>query len=116
MDLILAIAGVVLIALTLISSAWRARRRRDEDGDYGRYEEEGQMREGKTRTGWLILAAVLSVLGVALFLFTQDMRLPMVLLDIWTIVFAVLFAAEIVFARLTGKKEKREEEARPEAV
>jgi hypothetical protein len=116
-NLILAIASVILIVLTLIASAWRARRRSGED--YGRYDGEGQMREGKTRTGFLIFAAILSVVSVVLFLFTQDMKLPMVLADIWTIVFAALFAAEILFVKFTGRKDRREAkeaEAGAEAV
>jgi len=50
----------------------------------------------RDRLVWLIVAGVLAFLGIILFILTEDMRAPMVLVDIWTILQAILFAGVVV--------------------
>jgi Ca2+/Na+ antiporter len=45
---------------------------------------------------WLVVALVLAVVGVVVFLFTEDMGLSMGWVDRWTIVNAIIFVVEIV--------------------
>jgi hypothetical protein len=58
------------------------------------------------RRGFILVAALLAVASVAAFLITQDMRLPVVLIDKWTILSAILLAAEITCVRLGFPKGK----------
>ena len=57
---------------------------------------------------WLIVTIIMAVAGVIVFILTEDMRLPMVLTDSWTILSAVIFVIGIVGAVLAFKKEKEE--------
>jgi hypothetical protein len=58
------------------------------------------------RRGFILAAALLAVASVAAFLITQDMRLPVVPIDKWTILSAILLAAEIACVRLGLPKVK----------
>jgi hypothetical protein len=55
---------------------------------------------------WLVVALVLAVVGVVVFLFTEDMGLSMGWVDRWTIVNVVIFVIEIVVLTLVFKREK----------
>lgn len=63
---------------------------------------------------FLVLSAVASVLMLVLFIITQDITLPLVLFDLWSIVFGIGLVAGVVVSRLSfGKKsldEKQDEE------
>lgn len=54
-------------------------------------------KESKKRS--VVLTGILAVIGVIIFLVTQDVSQHMVLFDGWSIVFAVLFIAEIIVTR-----------------
>jgi hypothetical protein len=78
----------------------------------------GQARDGMTgtqrvRRRFIIAAALLAVVSIVIFLITQDMRLPVVLIDKWTILSAILLAAEITCVRLGLPKVKEHGEEVP---
>jgi uncharacterized repeat protein (TIGR02543 family) len=106
LNLVLCIAGVILAVILLIAVAKRHKRRKDEAED--RVEEDDESVSDRKR--WMIITAIFSLLGVLLFLFTEDMRLPMVLVDKWTIVNAIIIVFEIVATKLTLKKDKEEDD------
>ena len=58
----------------------------------------------------LLIAGVVAVLAVILFILTQDMRLPMVLVDFWTIAHVILLIGEIIALRAVYKKKDQEDE------
>jgi pilus assembly protein TadC len=58
----------------------------------------------------LLIAGVVAVLAVILFILTQDMRLPMVFIDFWTIAHVILLAGEIIALRAVYKKKDQEDE------
>lgn len=59
----------------------------------------------------IILEAVFSVLALLLFILTENMRLPMVLIDKWTPLMLIILAATWVFdITLTGVKEEKQED------
>jgi hypothetical protein len=68
----------------------------------------------RRRVPWRLLNVVVAVMGVLLFLFTEDMRLPMVLVDEWTIWMALLLLIEVVFSLVVvagrDRRDEREEE------
>jgi uncharacterized repeat protein (TIGR02543 family) len=108
LDLMLAIAGVIFAVFVLMAA--KERRKNDKD-DETYYEETGEYHaeQKNTRKAFLLGTVIASIVGAILFVITQDMRLPMVLVDIWTVVFAVILAAEIVFSKFTFPKKKGEE-------
>ena len=73
------------------------------------YIPEGEQNEKKVRAGWIIMATVMGILGVIVFLVTQDMTQLMVLVDSWTIVNAVLFVFAVVAYRFAFKRKKSDE-------
>jgi uncharacterized repeat protein (TIGR02543 family) len=105
LDLILAILGVIFTAITIIGAVSRGRR--DEDRLKDQAYEDGA--EKKNRIGFIILMSLFAVGSVILFVLTQDVNLPMVLIDNWTIVFAVVFVAQIVCRSISKKYEKDDE-------
>jgi len=58
---------------------------------------------------WIVLAIIFGIAGIIFFLLTEDMRLPMVTFDIWTIVNAIFFAMVILSLLLAFGKEKNKE-------
>jgi hypothetical protein len=116
-NLILTIAGVILLIAVLI--LW-VRKRRDEAEDrefiYGGSAEDGSEDEKKSGKLWFIIAAAMSVLAVIFFIITEDMTKTMVLLDKWTIVNAVILAAEIIAVNRTLKRKDREEAEKNAAI
>jgi pilin isopeptide linkage protein len=89
LNLILAVTGV--ICAILFPLEWRRRERREE--------RERADCKGKGRT-WLIFCLVFAVASVIVFILTEDMRLPMIWVDKWTIVNAVLLALGIIAGSL----------------
>jgi uncharacterized repeat protein (TIGR02543 family) len=111
-DLILAAVGVVLAVYFVLKFALR-RKNREDDEDVSYFRENGVEREEekKARVSWLIGAILLAVISVVLFILTQDTSMPMVLLDWWTIVFAVILAAEFAVTRRVFPRQKKDEES-----
>jgi uncharacterized repeat protein (TIGR02543 family) len=106
LDLVLAALGVVLLAITLFN---HGQRRKQE----GRLEELGyQVGEDRAnrRLPLLLASAVMAIVGVIVFVLTQDMSLPMVLVDKWTIVMAIIFALEFLFANRANRAPKEADE------
>jgi uncharacterized repeat protein (TIGR02543 family) len=117
-NLILTIAGVILILVTLI--LW-IRKRRDEAEDREFIYNNGSTLKGEPggkNSGnlWLIIAAALSIVAAVFFMIAEDMSKTMVLLDKWTIVNAVILAIEIVAVNRTLKRKDREEAEQDAAI
>jgi len=56
---------------------------------------------------------ILAIIGIILFLLTQDMRLPVVMVDWLTLLHAIIFASGVVNYILAFRKEKDEEQPEP---
>jgi len=111
-NLILAIAGAILAIITAIRVLVHKRDEKDEDGDeYERdyveddYEPEKE-KEAKLRLVWILTSLITGILGIIVFLLTEDMRLPMVLVDRWTIVNAIIFILGVVAYIFERKRDK----------
>jgi preprotein translocase subunit SecG len=118
-NLLLAIIGVVF-ALAAVIRALLTKREQDKEDEKAAEkeayrqraasrEDEGNRKEKRYRRTWLAGSAVLAIANGLLFLFTQDMRLQMVLVDGWTIINAILLAAEIIAMTVTFKKKKEDD-------
>ena len=72
-------------------------------------ESEEDKDEGKHKLSKIfrLLPAILSII---LFIMTEDMSLPMILIDRWTLPMVLILIITIVLAVLTKNKKKEEEE------
>jgi len=128
-NLILAVIGIILAIVTVIR-ALRGNKNEEEDEDeypelyyrdahsniypvalikqLAKSEDDEQDEEDdkvrKTRRIWLIATIALAIIGIVFFFLTEDIRLPMILVDRWTIVNAIILLVEIVAMVLVFKK------------
>ena len=87
LNLILAIAGVILLVVAIIRFLTRNRKE-----------------ERILRPVWLIVSILMGIVGLAIFLLTEDMKLSMVLTDKWTIPSTIVLGMGIVSLFLTFKR------------
>ena len=107
-NLILSVTGLIL-AIVVVIFVLLMQRKQNQQGV------QSQKKLGlKSRGMWLMTAFVMGVVGVVVFLFTENMCNVRVWFDNWTIVNAILFVVEIVAivllftcARIVGGKEDR---------
>ena len=66
------------------------------------------VQKGRRRNLWLLIAAIVGIVNIVVFLLTENMRNPMILVDKWTIVNAVLFIAEIIAITLIFQRKKQQ--------
>jgi uncharacterized repeat protein (TIGR02543 family) len=100
LNLILAILGL----LAAIAAIVRSRRKDKEEDEYGDKEN-----RRKARKTWVIVSIAAAILGVIVFILTEDMSLPMAWLDKWTIVNAVLFIVGILGTVFASKKQDEDD-------
>jgi len=112
-NLILAIAGAFLAIVLVIRVL---RQKRGHNGDIIETsplcpspENEDEERQKKRRFGWIALMIAMGVLGVIVFILTEDMTRLMVLVDNWTIVNAIIFIVALVAYKFAFKRKKNED-------
>ena len=105
-NLILAITGALLAIITVIRILVRTSDDKDKYED--EYDLEKEQRT-KYRLVWTLTTLIAGILGIIVFLLTEDIRLPMVLVDEWTIVNAIIFIAGIVGYAFAMKRDKDED-------
>ena len=112
-NLILCLLGVVYaVAVALRALYWKIHGKTEDRETYrpGAYEymdNDGERRtEKRFRLLWLATTVILAAIGALLFLLKEDMRNLMVLIDWWTLPFAIIFAAEIIAVMFVFKKRR----------
>ena len=114
-NLIFCALGIILaIIKTIRAILFMRKKNKRREKEYMIDDEEnetGSRRPKNCRFPWLIAMDIIAVAGVILFLIVVDMSLLMVFIDVWTIVFMVIFVAvmiakSFVFSRKKAKKEK----------
>ena len=127
-NLILSVIGVVFAALAGVRTYLRKRRLEDDelkymddeyiytDDEREAHEEalEEEERRRKRRQIWLIVSIVAAVIAVILFIITQDMRMPMVFVDLWTPVHVVLLVIGIIACLLAIRRIRRDDDEEEE--
>jgi predicted membrane channel-forming protein YqfA (hemolysin III family) len=102
-NLILAIAGALLAIITGI----RVLVRDNKEKDYFDVEPGYSKKQpNKHRLEWILLSILAGIAGIIVFILTEDMRLPMVLVDEWTIVNAIIFIAGVISYIFAIKRDK----------
>ena len=78
-----------------------AKNREDEE-----YQDYKQNHNKELRIVCLLIAILLSIVGIVMFILTQNMRYIMVLIDWWTLVHLIVFVLEIVAIAFMYKRKK----------
>ena len=112
-NFVMAIAGIILAAVTIVRMARQKRRERiyAENNAYTVSEEEIQARG---RFGWVVMAVVMGILGIVLFFLTENIRNLMVVVDDWTILSAVIFALALAGFRFAFRNSKYDDDLEEE--
>jgi H+/gluconate symporter-like permease len=119
-NLILSIAGVVLaVLMTVRALLLKKKEDKQEDspknanaknvGGAGysvQYGDSGDKKFTQRRTRWLIATIVLAIVGIVVFLVTEDMSLPRGWVDRWTIVNVIILVAGIITALFVFHNKK----------
>ena len=121
-NLIAAIISVIT-ALAMVLSFFRKREENEEEenADFNEAQiemienEEEEEKENDKRKKSKFLGLIPALLSVIIFIFTEDMRNPMVLKDRYTLLMVIIALATILLAFLSrNKKEEKEEEEKEE--
>ena len=107
-----------MLALMIGIRVLAKKREKREDEEEGTQQDaastaEDEEEEEKRKRGRLIpilAIPILAIIGIILFILTQDIRLPMTMVDLWTIAHGVLFLGGIVSYIFAYKNEKDEDE------
>jgi hypothetical protein len=73
--------------------------RRDEDSY-------GNSSKGKSGNLWRALTIILGIVSPIVFLLTEDMTLSMVIVDLWTLLMAVIVVVQVVLALVMWQVRK----------
>jgi len=110
------ILGIIMGIITGIRVLLISHQEEEEMRDSGIYENENFSREeyrhesrireeyAKIRFIWLSVTLIMAIIGVIVYILTEDMRLPMVLLDRWTLIHAITLTIEIAAAILAFRR------------
>ena len=113
-NLILAIAGAILAIITAIRVLVHKRDEKDDDEDERDYIEEDfepeKEKQKRLRLVWILTSLTTGILGIIVFLLTEDMRLPMVLVDRWTIVNVIIFSLGVITYIFEIKRDKDDDD------
>ena len=108
-NLLLSILGVLMAVIFLFKVK---KKKRDEENEEkvkaasaNEEDEEDEEEKPKRLFGYKLLNAVLAVVAVIVFLLTQDITLPMILVDFWTIIHFIIVVLQIV-VMIFGKNKK----------
>jgi len=77
-----------------------------------RTEEEEEQEEKKRRNRLLLILAIpiLAIIAIIIFILTQDMRLPIRLVDWWTLAHVILFVAGLLCYIFAFRRKKNKED------
>ena len=112
-NLILTIVTTLLSILLLIGYIGRKKKAlEDEDGNVV-LDENGKevMEYEKNKKGlWRLISIIPALIAIIVFIFTEDMTLPMIFVDKWTILHVVIALVQVVVMVLCKKKKDENDE------
>jgi uncharacterized repeat protein (TIGR02543 family) len=118
-NLMLSIVGLIFAIFVVLYVLLQKRQKRQKQQQktaksqntatvHSRNEQNDEQQQRKQhRKLWLITAVIMGIAGVIVFILTEDMNNPMVLIDRWTIVNAIIFIVEIMAIIFTFKRKKK---------
>lgn len=109
LNLILAIAGIALVIMVGVKSLKKKKHEKKDgkqhEAPYGDVE---RKENTYVRLAFILAVPLLALAGIAVFLLTQDIMLPMVITDWWTLTHAILLVCGILSYILAYKRDKGE--------
>lgn len=106
------ICMILTDALAVVEVVKYILRKKRQPAEATAYAAEGEAPTRKKGQGWKLAQIAPFAFGTVLFHVTENMRLPMVYVDKWTILMVVILLVSITLAMLTRQKEPKQE---PEA-
>lgn len=113
LNLILTIVTTIISILLLIGYIGKKKKvLEDEDGNVVLDENGEEVLEyEKSKKGlWRLISIIPALLAIIVFIFTEDMTLPMIFIDKWTILHVIITLVQIVVMVLCKKKKDENDE------
>ena len=101
----------ILAGLGAIIAAFRRKEEEDEDADRAEDEEDNR---GKKMFAAKTAGILTAIAAVIVFILTEDMTLPMIMIDKWTLLMVIMLAVQIIAAVMNKKAAKVEEDEESE--
>jgi len=106
-NLLLAILGAIFaVVITLRVFLYNKDRVGYNEHNYGNYDDDEDVDVRNVRFTWLLVANIMAIIGIVIFLITQNMRNPMVLVDMWTIAHAIIITGELIALYCVEKRRR----------
>ena len=103
-NLVLSVVGFILsIALLLIVCVLLPSMKKQ------KAQKDSEKQQKQHRNLWLLVALAMGITGVIVFLLTENVKLPMGLVDKWTIINAAIFIVELITIPFIFKRKKNHE-------
>jgi len=98
-------AALGIFTIWIFSMRNAAKRRRDEIEFAGKSLKKQRAQASKLRSPvWMITAVVLALAGIVVFILTQDMTLPIIWIDVWTIANLLIYVATIAVGTIATRQ------------
>ena len=114
-SLILTILGVVLGVVTVIRFVLKKKEEHDSEHEL-HHNNEMKEKAARNKTLCFIATIATAIIGIIVFLIFNDIRTPIVLVNIWTILNAIVFTLEAVAIKLMRKKPSDDKEEQMQAA
>lgn len=119
-----ALINLICAALTTVGAAIALFRKKEEEDEEDEEEaarkpeeeDEEEDKRGRKMTLAKVLGAAAAAASIITFILTEDMSLPMALVDKWTLLMAVLFAAQVGTAVANKKASELDDEEEEESA
>ena len=102
--------SAILTALGAVIALFRKKEDEDEDEQNMYKEEDEDDNRGKKMLAAKIAGAVAGIAAPITFILTEDMSLPMAMVDKWTVLMVVMLAAQIIAAIFNKKASELDDE------
>ncbi|MCL2756952.1 MAG: hypothetical protein FWD43_02590 [Coriobacteriia bacterium] len=96
LNLILMAAGILVAIAMIVAFLFRGNKDEDEDSNNHAH----AVKEYRNGMLWCVACLVAGIIAVVLFLTTEDITVPMVLADLWTVPQAILFVLQLAIVVL----------------
>ena len=103
----------ILAGLGAIVAIFRRKEEEDDENECRAEDEEDN--RGKKMFAAKTAGILTAIAAVITFILTEDMRLPMIMIDKWTLLMVIMLAVQIITAVLNKKAAKAEEDEETEA-
>jgi transaldolase len=110
-NLILSIVGA-LLAFVVLVAFFVGRKEEKEKDEYAKEGTYTQSTRRRKRIGVRIVSIIAAIAAIIVFVLTEDMRLPMQMVDMWTILHAVILIVQLVLTAFATRK-KSDDDTKP---